>query len=88
MKGQALVRMLLFFFFCISFAFHIVLGQETFSDDELNSLSDAELELLCLVRGFELLKDQTDEATGEPYELTHADYVDAAKQCLAIEKQM
>lgn len=47
---------------------------------DLYSLSDAELEEICTVRGFELVHDDT--------VLTHDDYVEAARQCLAIEQDM
>lgn len=53
------------------------------TDEDLESMSDQDLEFLCIERGFELVRD----AEGEG-ELTHADYVDAAKRCLAIEEDM
>lgn len=71
-----------------------VLAQETaqasveFSDEQLLALSEEELESICLVRGFEIRKDAVDPQTGDVYKLSHEDYVDAAKQCLAIEKEM
>jgi hypothetical protein len=88
MRVRSIFRFFLLFLVCLAAISNLVLGQETLSDEELDALSDEELELVCLVRGFELLKDQIDEATGEVYQLTHVDYVDAAKQCLAIEKEM
>ena len=48
----------------------------------LESMSDDELELICVERGFELIRD---DSQGE---LTHADFVDAAQRCLAIEEDM
>jgi hypothetical protein len=60
-------------------------GQETqhgLTTEELDALTDRELELICVERGFELIKD------GSEGELTHADYVEAARRCLAIEEDM
>jgi hypothetical protein len=60
-------------------------GQETQprpTAEELDVLTDKELELICVERGFELIKG------GSEGELTHADYVDAARRCLAIEEDM
>jgi len=50
---------------------------------DLESMTQAELELICIERGFELIQD---DESGEL--LTHADYVDAARRCLAIEEDM
>jgi hypothetical protein len=41
-----------------------------------------------VLRGFQLVKDEKDPETGQQYELTHEDYVEAAQRCLAIEKEM
>lgn len=46
---------------------------------DLDSLSDLELEEICALRGFELVKEGV---------FSHADYVEAARQCLAIERDM
>jgi hypothetical protein len=46
---------------------------------ELDSLSDQELEEICTLRGFELVKEGV---------FSHDDYVEAARQCLAIEQDM
>lgn len=46
---------------------------------ELDSLSDQELEEICTLRGFELVKEGV---------FSHDDYVEAARQCLAIERDM
>ena len=51
-------------------------------EEDLEALSDEELELICVERGFELVRD---DSQGE---LTHADFVDAARRCLAIEEDM
>lgn len=56
-------------------------SQET-GEVDLYSLSDAELEEICTVRGFELVHDDENVA------FTHEDYVEAARQCLAIEQDM
>jgi len=41
-----------------------------------------------VVRGFQLVNDETDPETGQQYELTHDDFVEAAQRCLAIEEEM
>jgi hypothetical protein len=46
---------------------------------DLDSLSDLELEEICALRGFELVKEGV---------FSHDDYVEAARQCLAIERDM
>jgi hypothetical protein len=51
-------------------------------------MPDEELELMCVSRGFELVKGEIDPTTGLAYELTHDDYVEAAQRCLAIEQEM
>eukprot|EP00970_Alexandrium_tamarense_P018373 scaffold13330_cov205-Alexandrium_tamarense.AAC.10 len=59
-------------------------------DDEyidLISMSDEELEAICIYRGFELVRE-IDATTGEPLEYTHQDYVDAASECLQIEQDL
>ena len=53
---------------------------------DLESLSDAELEEICYKLGFRLHDE--DELTGTKKEFTHADYVEAARQCLAVQDQM
>ena len=63
-------------------------AQVEYTDEELNSMSDGELESICVDRGFHLVKDDVDPNTGKPYVLAHEDYVDAAQRCLAIEKEM
>ena len=57
------------------------------SHEELSVLTDAELEKICLSRGFEL-QFQVDATTGEKMQPSHDDYIEAAKQCLAIEKEL
>lgn len=54
---------------------------------DLESMSDEELEAICTTRGFELYK-QLEENTGNMYVFAHEDYVEAARQCLAYEKEM
>ena len=46
---------------------------------DLDSLSNPELEEICALRGFELVKEGV---------FSHDDYVEAARQCLAIERDM
>jgi hypothetical protein len=47
----------------------------------LDSMTDQELESLCRERGFEVKPDKGNE-------LTHEDYVNAAKRCLSLEDEM
>ena len=58
-------------------------------DDEidLESLTNEELEQICMMRGFEL-KKEVDTQTGKLVEYSHEDYVEAARQCLDIEAEM
>lgn len=51
--------------------------------DDLESMSDEELEEICTSRGFELARE-SDEAVV----YTHQDYVDAATECLQIEADL
>jgi len=55
-------------------------------DDNLSELTNAELESICTTRGFELKRGQQEDGDNVVY--THQDYVDAARQCLAIEAEM
>ena len=50
--------------------------------EDLESMSDDDLERICVERGFELIRDDSQGA------LTHADFVEAAQRCLAIEEDM
>ena len=54
---------------------------------DLESLTNEELEQICMMRGFEL-KKEVDTQTGKPVEYSHNDYVEAARQCLDIEAEM
>ena len=63
---------------------HAQAQQEKIGLDDLESMTMEELELICVERGFELIRDDS-EGGGD---LTHADYVDAARRCLAIEEDM
>lgn len=56
--------------------------------EELQVMTDEELEHICIARGFELVKDDVDETTGEIYIMSHDDFVEAAQRCLAIEEEM
>lgn len=66
----------------------LVAGQEQMSLEELQVMTDEELEHICIARGFELVKDDVDETTGEIYIMSHDDFVEAAQRCLAIEEEM
>lgn len=50
----------------------------------LKGMSDAQLEQICIERGFELITDELDEETGLPVVSTHQDYIDAAIQCIQM----
>lgn len=39
-------------------------------------------------RGFHLVKDEKDPETGEVFDFTHEDYIEAAQRCLVIEKEL
>ncbi len=54
---------------------------------DLESMSNEELEDICIKRGFELVKEKDDD-TGELKAYSHEDYINAAKQCLQIESEM
>lgn len=69
----------------------VVVGQQQqqqYTEAELQAMTAFQLEDICIQRGFELLKDEIDPATGEVYKLSHDDYVEAAMKCLAIEQEM
>ena len=54
---------------------------------DLTELSNDELVAICTDRGFELVFE-LDDATEEPLEYSHEDYVDAARECLKLEMEM
>ena len=54
---------------------------------DLNELTNDELVAICTDRGFELVFE-LDDATEEPLEYSHEDYVDAARECLKLEQEM
>ena len=56
--------------------------------EQLQGMTDTELEQICYLRGFQILHDEVDPTTGMPYDLKHDDYVNAAMQCLQIEQEM
>ena len=65
-----------------------VAAQEEYTEDKLKTMSEEELEKICRIRGFEIMRDEIDPSTGLPHELSHDDYVEAARRCLAIEEEM
>lgn len=65
-----------------------VVCQDEYSDEVLKNMTSEELERICTVRGFEISLSEIDPTTGLPYEMTHEDFVEAAKQCLEIEREM
>jgi hypothetical protein len=70
------------------FAASLVVGQDLFAEPELQAMTDEQLENICTERGFGLVKDEIDPTTGQAYQFTHDDYVVAAQQCIAVEKEM
>lgn len=62
-------------------------GQQQEQYENLETMTNEELEEICISRGFEVVKE-TDEETGETKAYSHEDYVHAAKQCLEIEAEM
>ena len=54
---------------------------------DLTELSNDELVAICTDRGFELVFE-LDDATEEPLEYSHEDYVGAARECLKLEMEM
>jgi DNA invertase Pin-like site-specific DNA recombinase len=66
----------------------MVTSQESTSRQDLEAMTKEELERICFERGFEMVQDEIDESTGEPYQLTHQDYIEAAQRCLSIEQEM
>lgn len=70
---------ILFFLLVVLVAF--VSGQEVYSQEDLEAMTEAELEDICVTRGFKLVNDNAEE-------LTKQDYVEAAQRCLAIEQEM
>jgi hypothetical protein len=90
MKANAPVRSVLARWILLGWLLLIaaVVGQEEYPESALRAMPDEELELMCVSRGFELVKDEIDPTTGLPHELTHDDYVEAAQRCLAIEQEM
>ena len=65
-----------------------VIGQVEYTQEELTAMTDDELERICLARGFTISRDAVDPDTGNPYDLSHEDFVEAARQCLEIEQEM
>ena len=59
----------------------LVSGQEEYSQLDLEGMTEAELEDICIKRGFQLVNE-------EAVELTKHDYIEAAQRCLAIEQEM
>jgi len=55
---------------------------------DLHNMTESELEKICTDLGFALQKDIVDDATGEVIVFSHGDYVEAARQCLSIEKEL
>lgn len=54
---------------------------------DLHELTNDELVAVCTQRGFELVAE-VDDISGEPFSYSHDDYVEAARECLALEAEM
>lgn len=59
-----------------------------FTDEQLQAMTDKELKQLCFVRGFDIVAVDEDSETGEIHEYSHDDFVQAARQCLGVEREM
>jgi len=59
----------------------LVSAQLEYTQDDLEAMTEIELENICVQRGFQLVNDESDE-------LTKQDYIEAAQRCLAIEQEM
>jgi len=68
-------------FILLILLFAIVSGQEEYSQADLESMTEIQLEDICVKRGFQLVNDESDD-------LTKQDYIEAAQRCLAIEQEM
>ena len=60
----------------------LISANAEYSQDELEAMTEAELEDICVKRGFQLVKDEYGD------NLTKQDYIEAAERCLAIEQEM
>ena len=61
----------------------------SYTDAQLEAMSSSELERICLERGFEVIDvDDGNNSSANGSELTHDDYLDAARRCLGIEKEL
>ena len=69
------------FFILLILLVALVSGQDEYSQADLEAMTEAELEDICIKRGFQLVNEDSDE-------LTKQDYVEAAQRCLAIEQEM
>ncbi len=67
-------------FFLLMILVVLVSGQD-YTEADLESMTEAELESICVQRGFQLVNENSDE-------LTKQDYIEAAQRCLAIEQEM
>lgn len=81
------ISFLLLAFFALTI-FSDDVPEEEYSVERLQAMGKEELEKICLVRGFEIMHDEIDPSTGLPYELSHDDFVEAARRCLEIEQEM
>eukprot|EP00537_Pseudo-nitzschia_pungens_P000800 CAMPEP_0172375842 /NCGR_PEP_ID=MMETSP1060-20121228/63664_1 /TAXON_ID=37318 /ORGANISM="Pseudo-nitzschia pungens, Strain cf. cingulata" /LENGTH=315 /DNA_ID=CAMNT_0013103129 /DNA_START=122 /DNA_END=1069 /DNA_ORIENTATION=+ len=59
----------------------LVSGQGEYNQADLEAMTEAELEDICIKRGFQLVNEESEE-------LTKQDYIEAAQRCLAIEQEM
>ena len=81
LPGQCLIFLLVLLAWSL-----VVTTAASVQQSDLETMSDAELEAICTNLGFVVI-DQ-DPETGHPIQLTHTDYVEAARQCLTIEAEM
>lgn len=70
--------------------FIFVVGETVYlhTKEELAAMTEDELEKICTSRGFAIVRDAIDPATGKAYDLSHEDFVNAAIECLTIEQEI
>jgi hypothetical protein len=81
-RGVVPLQGIIFLLFLVLVSFTIEIhGQESgYTLADFESMTNEELEDICIQRGFELIKDDVD--------LQREDYIEAAQRCLTIEQEM
>ena len=68
-------------FFLLMVLVVLVSAQQEYTQEDLEAMTESELENICVQRGFQLVNENSEE-------LTKQDYIEAAQRCLAIEQEM